>query len=127
MQCKIQKAVAKLSKQIPTPSTKKTLFYKPYRKNLQNGKIVLPFANGIAETLFKRYSLRNFAKTCYACKNLTPLVRLLRKMQRFCNGKFFEKQTKMRQKLPLPTFLRHFFEQIAHLKSISLALQNILC
>ena len=24
-------------------------------------------------------------------------------MQRFCNGKFFEKQTKMRQKLPLPT------------------------
>ena len=52
---------------------------------------------------------------------------LLRKMQRFCNGKFFEKQTKMRQKLPLPTFLRHFFEQIAQLKSISLALQNILC
>lgn len=75
MQCKIQKAVAKLSKQIPTPSTKKTLFYKPYRKNLQNGKIVLPFANVIAETLFKRYSLRNFAKSCYAYKNLTPRVR----------------------------------------------------
>lgn len=40
-----------------------------------NGKIVLPFANGIAETLFERYSLRNFAKSCYAYKNLTPRVR----------------------------------------------------
>ncbi len=64
-----------MSKQIPTPSTKKKLFYKPYRKNLQNGKIVLPFANVTAETLFERYSLRNFAKTCYACKNLTPQAR----------------------------------------------------
>ena len=80
MQSEIQKAVAKLSKQIPTPSTKKTLFYNPYRKNLHNGKIVLPFANVTAETLFERYSLRNFAKTCYAYKNLTPLARLLRKM-----------------------------------------------
>lgn len=64
-----------LSKPTPTPSTKKTLFYKPYRKNLQNGKIVLTFANGIAEALFEPFSLRNFAKTCYACKYLTPLAR----------------------------------------------------
>ncbi len=69
-----------MSKQIPTPSTKKTLFYKPYRKNLQNGKIVLTIVNHLSETLFAPFSLRNFAKTCYACKNLTLLVRLLRKM-----------------------------------------------